>query len=531
MAFNLSSAVSNTEKPAAAGIAVGEPVDMLPPIYYETTTQRIEIRDESGALTGYDDVTSGLGYTSTYHYDTDFNYQGSDYVDDSGYRSSTRQTTLRDDAGTIIGYTTSSTGSGSDYAYTSLDEYDANWSLIHSEYSDSQGYSAQTDQTTLLDANGAITGYTIISAGGDASSNYHSEASYDASWNLLVSTYSDSSGYQSSYLQTTLTDVNGKISGYQIVSSGSGGWGSYTSTETLDASRNLLSSEYSDDSGYHSTYAQITEYASDGTVSGYRISTTWTYGDESYSSDNHYDANWNWIDGSDPPMVMDDGPKILPVLTLTDDAHAVTAQADMGAGAETASGNAVTDTPGTNDVLQGSREDDVFVVSDRGDRIDGNGGKGVDSVVTGDFNLKLVGTYAGIENGALLGSDDLSLAGNGKDNTLSGNAGDNWIAGKRGADVLFGGLGADVFLLDKTNLKEADEIVDFTVGTDIIAFTKKGFADLVADDGSFDEDAWGSLLRFDATSGGLIYDTGSGEVTIALIGNIESLDASNFTIH
>lgn len=536
MAFNLSSITPSGDKAMAGaavsgGIVAEDDIDMMPPVYYETSMERIELRDAMDILIGYDDVTSGFGYTYTTHYDATLNYLGSDYVDDSGYRSSTRQTAEQDAGGNIVGYLVVSSGEGNGYSYSSRDEYDAQWNLLHSEYSDGAGYSAQTDQVAQYDGGGAITGYVITSAGGDVVSSYSSTASYDASWNLLESNYSDSSGYQSTYLQTPLLDANGKVTGYQIVSSGSGGWGGYASTEFLDADRNLISSDYSDDSGYRSTYAMAAQYDANGKVSGYVVSSTWSYGDETYSSENRYDAEWNWIDGSDPPMVFDDGPKILPVLALTDDEKAASAQADMGMGAGASNENTVTDTPGTVDTLWGSQQDDVFVISDRGDQVVGHGGKGEDSVLTGAFSLKLRGGYAGIENGGLLGSDDLDLTGNGKDNTLSGNTGDNRLAGKRGEDSLFGGLGSDIFYLDKYNLDATDTLIDFTIGTDYIGLNRKTFHDLAGEDGGFDEAAWGDRLRFDTDKGALIYDTGSGEVTIALIGgDMTGLGANSFII-
>lgn len=534
MAFNLTSSMETADKVAATGDAAPSVIDFAPPIYYEETTTRVELKDESGTITGYDDVTSGFGYTYTTHYDAELNYIGSEFVDDSGYRSATTQTAQKDEAGNITGYSVESSGGNSDYHYSSHDSYDADWNLIHSTYSDSSGYSAETTQTTLRDAAGNVSGYSIVSTGSGADSNYSSSASYDADWNLIDSTYSDSDGYSSTYVRTTLYDAAGKITGYEATSSGSGDWGSYTSSERLDADYNLLSSEYSDSSGYRSTYAQETEYDSSGAVSGYLITSSWTDGTTSYSSENRYDADWNWVSGTEPP-VYDDGPKILPVLTMTTDDQVETVRAAT-ADTDDAAANTVTDTAGAADALQGTSGDDLFILSDRGDSIAANGG-GSDTVLSGSLDLKLAShALAGVLNAGLTGSLDLDLVGNGRGNTLSGNAGDNLLNGKGGADTLFGGAGSDSFVLDKRSLKDADTITDFDAGSDVIALSGKVFKELRGlgeHTGQLADGVWGETLRYDSDSGELVFDTNgdaaAGEIVIAIVGEAAGLGAGNFT--
>lgn len=529
MAFTLSSVLDSDARVAADG-AVDGLVDFAPPLYYEETTTRVEIRDAGGTLTGYDDVTSGFGYTYTTHYDADLNYTGEDYIEDGGYRSASTQTTLRDAAGNLTGYLIVASGGDGEYSYDSTDEYDADWNLVHSEYSDSDGYAAETTQTTLRDAAGNVTGYACVSTGSD----YSSESTYDADWNLLSSTYSDASGYSDTYTLTTLYDANGNTNGYEIVSSGGGGeWGSYTATEHLDADWGLISSSYSDSSGYSSTYTQETAYDANGNVSGYTITSSWSDGSASYSSVEHYDADWNWLDGDTTPVV-DKGPEILPVLTMTTDDMSDAVRTALGEGSDDEFSVAITSIDDTDDLLTGTAGDDLFILSDRGDRIADSGG-GDDTVMTADFSLKLgSGKLAGIANAGLTGDEDLDLTGDGHANTLSGNAGANLLNGRGGADSLFGGAGSDSFVLDKKSLKDADTLVDFTVGDDTIVLSGRIFHDLRDADGNFDAAAWGTTLRYDADNGALVFDSNGdkagGDFTIALIGTVEGLDANSFAL-
>lgn len=532
MAFTLSSSLDTEARMAADGasIAVGELIDIGKPVYYEETTNRIEIRDASGTLTGYDDVTSGFGYTYTTHYDANLNYTGEDYVDDSGYRSSSTQTSVMDSAGNVTGYVVTYSGGDSEYSYSSSDEYDADWNLLHSEYSDSDGYTSETTNTVLRDSAGNITGYHYLSTGSD----YSSASTYDADWNLISSSYSEDGGYSSTYALTTLYDASGNITGYAVASSGGGGdWGSYTSTESLDADWNLISSSYSSSDGYSSTYARETEYDANGTLTGYVITSTWSSGGETYSSVEHFDADWKWLDGDDGSYV-DDGPAILPVLTMTTDDKSDAVRTALGEGSDDEFSIAITSVDDSDDTLVGTDGDDMFILTDRGDCI-GDAGGGDDTVMTATFSLNLgSGKLAGVHNAGLTGAEDLDLTGDGHDNALSGNAGANVLNGRGGADSLFGGAGDDQFVLDKKSLKDADTITDFTVGEDTIVLSGRVFHDLRDDDGNFDAAAWGSTLRYDADNGALIFDSNGakagGEITIALIGTVEGLDADSFVL-
>jgi hypothetical protein len=483
MGFSLSSTIENGRD--GGGVAAAPDVGMMPPIYWEEiTTTRIEITDDSGAVTGYDDVTSGPGYTSTMHYDVALNYLGEDYVDSWGYHSSSRQTTLTDGTGTVTGYRVE-TEAGDDYGtYAYTEVYDADWFLLESQFSDSSGYTSSTTQTITRDAAGTVLRYDMVSTGTGPDYSYSSSSSYDGNWNLIAADYSDSMGYTSRSTRTILTNADGSVAGYVLESSGSSDGYSYSSTERFDADYQLVSSEYSDGSGYRSTYAQETERAADGTITGYTITSTWTDGTDNYSSVNHYDANWMWLDGEDGGSWKDDGgPRILPVIALSADVE-------------------------------------MAEVQDDGSTADSS-----DMLVSGDGNLNLgKGGHAGVTDAGLTGTDDLKLSGNRLDNVLAGNAGDNRLNGKGGSDSLFGGVGADIFVFDRHALKDTDTVVDFTAGEDQIALDGRPFKGLFEKGGSLKADAWGDALRLE--DGALVFNGKDGDVTIALVGTA-ALDAGS----
>jgi Ca2+-binding RTX toxin-like protein len=173
-------------------------------------------------------------------------------------------------------------------------------------------------------------------------------------------------------------------------------------------------------------------------------------------------------------------------------------------------------TEGRDDYL-GSEYDDVLFGNGGDDYLDGNGGSdildggvGADTMVGGDESDfrsnttyyvdnaldKCIETWSGgtdrivtsvnwtlgnhIENLTAVGSDALTLNGNGLANAVVGNSGNNLIKGGAGADTLGGGGGSDAFVFEtkpnkKTNL---DRITDFNVRDDSIRLENKVFTKL-----------------------------------------------------
>ena len=139
------------------------------------------------------------------------------------------------------------------------------------------------------------------------------------------------------------------------------------------------------------------------------------------------------------------------------------------AGAGNALDNTITGNAGDNlinggagdDTMIGGDGDDTYVVNSVDDMVIDT--SGIDTVRSSiDYTLA-----DGIENGRLLGFQDLSLDGNDAANELTGNLGDNMIDGLGGADVLTGGHGGDGFVAS-VNDGTHDTITDFTSGVDLM---------------------------------------------------------------
>ncbi|WP_372019173.1 beta strand repeat-containing protein [Tistrella mobilis] len=97
------------------------------------------------------------------------------------------------------------------------------------------------------------------------------------------------------------------------------------------------------------------------------------------------------------------------------------------------------------DDMYGGRGDDIYIISDEGDRVYENRGEGND-LIRASISITL--GSGDIETVHLTGGLDLSVRGNGLDNTLAGNSGDNFIDGGGGADRLIGGDGDDTYVVD-----------------------------------------------------------------------------------
>jgi len=215
----------------------------------------------------------------------------------AGNSSFTQYQTNTDADGNVTGYThitTSTDTSGN--SYSSTNHYDANWNVTESAYTDGAGNSSFTQYQTNTDADGNVTGYTHITTSTDTSGNsYSSTNHYDANWNVTESAYTDGAGNSSFTQYQTNTDADGNVTGYtHITTSTDTSGNSYSSTNHYDANWNVTESAYTDGAGNSSFTQYQTNTDADGNVTGYtHITTSTDTSGNSYSSTNHYDANWN----------------------------------------------------------------------------------------------------------------------------------------------------------------------------------------------------------------------------------------------
>jgi len=439
----------------------------------------------------------------------------------------TLRETLRDAAGKITGYRETVSGPG----YSSVTVFDAGDEFVSSEYRDSSGYHSSTVRETLRDSLGATTGYRETSFGDGAGSSYRSVTDYDAAFNLVAAIYSDSSGYRSTSTRSELRDASGTLTGYQLVSSGSGSDYRYQSTETFDTAYTLLSSDYSDGAGYHSTYRLEIQRDAAGTVTGYLTTYSWTDGHASYSVTDRYDGQWNYLSGDSvkPDVVIDDGPKILPLVSKdTSDIARVAVSSAAPSASEALDGR---NSRGTK--LKGSSGDDNFIVDDTRDHVSG-ALTGNDTVMSSSISLDLRrDVLNGVENATLMGRSDLKLSGDSGANTLLGNAGANRLDGYSGSDTLFGGLGDDVFVIRTGQKGAADKITDFTSGEDHIALVSRAFRGLFDRNGDLKNGVLGDRLVFDANTSRLSFDRDGAAghhsaVVIAELVGVSAVHAADF---
>jgi Ca2+-binding RTX toxin-like protein len=231
-----------------------------------------------------------------------------------------------------------------------------------------------------------------------------------------------------------------------------------------------------------------------------------------------------------------------------------------------------------SDLMEGGKGNDTYVVNIIGDVVVENVAEGIDTVISSiSYNLG-----ANLENLTLVGSGNITGAGNTLDNVLTGNdkvnllnglagndtiyggggndtltgsTGDDILVGEAGNDSLIGGVGFDRFSFGTpgqaftTATSGFDTIADFQAGTDKIQLQRSSFTALTTLAGSALKASEFAIVTTDvaaATSAGLVvynqtndklfYNAngtavgfGSGG-EFALLSNITTLAASNIAV-
>ncbi|GAB2175797.1 M10 family metallopeptidase C-terminal domain-containing protein [Dongia sp. agr-C8] len=139
------------------------------------------------------------------------------------------------------------------------------------------------------------------------------------------------------------------------------------------------------------------------------------------------------------------------------------------------------------DQMSGGNGDDKYYVDNAGDAVNelGTSAAGVDTVLAAiDYKLG-----ANVENLTLIGSGNISGAGNSTANIIAGNAGNNTIAGGGGVDSLSGGSGVDTFVFAGGDTGSAlgarDQVLDFAVGVDKLDLVALGTFKFAGNNASF----------------------------------------------
>ena len=219
-----------------------------------------------------------------------------------------------------------------------------------------------------------------------------------------------------------------------------------------------------------------------------------------------------------------------------------------------ASGGAVINGTSGSDTLQGGAGNDTLNGLGGNDTLVGSGGSDFYEGGAGSDTLDLRATNVGVTvdfgSGTISGSFsgtfvsmERVLSGNGADillgaaggQTLSARGGDDTLAGGAGNDALWGGGGADAFVFREMGTANADQIGDFSSGSDKLhlddaAFTAIGaMGNFAAADARFKANSSGTAtdtndrVVFNTSTGQLYYDAdGSGSGAAQLIATVQS---------
>ena len=171
----------------------------------------------------------------------------------------------------------------------------------------------------------------------------------------------------------------------------------------------------------------------------------------------------------------------------------------------------------STDILEGGSGHDYLNGDGGGDTLSGNGGNdwiqggtGYDAIHGGNGNDNLFGEGGNdtINGGA--GVDHLS--GGIGDDILIGGGENDFLQGGAGNDILTGGSGDDIFFFDMAGAANADEIADFSSGSDVIQLDRAGAFDALTGLGELDP----SVFRFGTSAGDaaarIIYQKATGNI-------------------
>ncbi len=192
------------------------------------------------------------------------------------------------------------------------------------------------------------------------------------------------------------------------------------------------------------------------------------------------------------------------------------------------------------DTMYGRGGDDTYHVNVAEDVVIDPSGGGVDRVIS-TVSFSLAGSYA--DHLSLIGGGAIDATGNGLANRITGNHSDNRLDGASGNDRLFGGGGEDVFRFTAApGAANADHVVDFAVGADVIELASRFFPRINIGElapSAFKDLSLGAAdasdrIIYDRATGRLFYDadgSGAGAHSLfAILDNKAAIDADDFIV-
>ena len=116
------------------------------------------------------------------------------------------------------------------------------------------------------------------------------------------------------------------------------------------------------------------------------------------------------------------------------------------------------------------------------------------------------------------GKGDDVIVGNHRDNQIIGNGGNDTLVAGAGSDTLTGGDGSDVFLFTTSSGSDADTVMDFETGVDIVQLDRSAFTDL-GHRGALDAGVFHVGTDAAAGTDRVLYDQAAGTLSLDIDGN------------